>query len=109
MGQGWAQPLGEGVWPNPASLHVEVCILGQDGGYLGFKVGYLGSEGGKGWSRAAHRCAFISSEMWEPPGRPLPKGCPPTHSKVKVDPRLRARIFLLQPPNSCRGNLETRG
>lgn len=73
MGQGWAQPLGEGVWPNPASLHVEVCILGQDGGYLGFKVGYLGSEGGKGWSRAAHRCAFISSEMWEPPGRPLPK------------------------------------
>lgn len=97
MGQGWAQPLGKGVWPNPASLHVGVWILGQDWGYLGSEVGYLGSEGGKGQPGAAHHCVFISSEMQEHPGRPLPKGCPPARSKVKVNPRLGARISCCSP------------
>ena len=90
MGQGWAQPLGKGVWPNPASLHVGVWILGQEGGYSG-------SEGGKGQPGAAHHCVFISSEMQEHPGLPIPKGWPPAHSKVKANPRLGARISCCSP------------
>lgn len=49
------------------------------------------------WALRGERAARSCAEMWESPGWPLSKGCPPARSKAMVNPRSGARISGCNP------------